>query len=214
MVNPLYSNICGKTLAALFEMWRDAGQSANEALANLTSAVSPPVGTNPALPDGWRLIEYSNTVGVLLPDGSVLPGADINVTTDSDGWTPASFSIDGVDLSEILVLRSQRAASDAPSELPTRPVAQPESGGVNTNTAVRSRKRGVHAQPQQTRARKVLESLYPDGYPTPEDVSNVDLLHAFSKGYKEMIEGGRLPKSKYSEPSPSSVLREVGRKVN
>ena len=164
MVNPLYSNICGKTLAVLFGMWRDAGQSTNEALANLSSAISPPVGTNPALPDGWRLTEYSNTVGVLLADGSVLPGTDVKVSTDSDGWTPASFSIDGVDLSEILVLRSQRAASDAPSELPTRPVAQPESGGVNTNTAVRSRKRRVRAQPQQTRARKVLKSLYPDGY--------------------------------------------------
>ena len=130
MSNPLYANICGNTLAALFRMWRDAGQSVNEALTNLTSAISPPVQTTPALPDGWRLIEGSNTVHVLLADGSVLPGTDIKVSTDSDGWSPASFLIDGVDLSDILtVLRSQRAASDAPSELPTRPVAQPESGG-------------------------------------------------------------------------------------
>ena len=213
MSNPLYANICGNTLAALFRMWRDAGQSVNEALTNLTSAISPPVQTTPALPDGWRLIEYSNTVGVLLPDGSVLPGADINVTTDSDGWSPASYSIDGVDVSEILTgLMSQRAAGDAPAELPARPVAQPESGGVNTR-AVRSRKRRVYAKPQQTRARKVLKELYPDRYPTQEEVPNGELLHAFGKRIKEMIDAGRLPKSGRAEPSDSSVLRELGRKV-
>ena len=210
MSNPLYANICGKTLAALFRMWRDAGQSVNEELTNLTSAISPPVQTTPALPDRWRLIERSNTVHVLLADGSVLPGTDIKVSTDSDGWSPASYSIDDVDVSEILTgLMSQRAAGDAPAELPARPVAQPESGA----RAVRFRKRRVYAQPQQTRARKVLKELYPDRYPTQEEVANGELLHAFGKRIKEMIDAGRLPKSGRAEPSDSSVLRELGRKV-
>ena len=64
MSNPLYANICGNTLAALFRMWRDAGQSANEALANLSSAISPPVGTNPALPDGWRCRQHVKLSGL------------------------------------------------------------------------------------------------------------------------------------------------------
>jgi hypothetical protein len=117
MPDHVYSDYSGKTLAAIFQIRRDAGDSVDAALAYLTSALSPPVETTPALPDGWRLIEYANTVGVFLPDRPVVPGTEVTVVTDSAGFYPASLRIDGVELSEILTaLKSPAVPTHAPDQ--------------------------------------------------------------------------------------------------
>jgi hypothetical protein len=104
-----------------------------------------------------------------------------------------------------------RQAESRPKALPVNPVQQTESAGPNTAKRVRERKK-PRVQPQQGRARRVLNVLFPKGYPTKEEVPDVDLLKEFSDKYDEMEKAGQLRKSRYPKPSPASVLREAGRK--
>jgi hypothetical protein len=58
-----------------------------------------------------------------------------------------------------------------------RPAAPPDPGPAPK----RSRKRpAVYEGAQRTRARKVLKRLFPDGYPTVEELPSVDLLDQFT----------------------------------
>jgi hypothetical protein len=49
------------------------------------------------------------------------------------------------------------------------------------------------------------------GYPTRDEVPDVDLLDRFAKEYGR-VEGKATPPSKLLMPSPDVVLREVGRR--
>jgi hypothetical protein len=79
-----------------------------------------------------------------------------------------------------------------------------------------SRKRKNQGGGAQTlRARVVLKRMYggPGGYPTRDEVSDVDLYDRFAKEY-EKVEGKAKPASKLKMPSREVVMREAGRKVS
>jgi hypothetical protein len=65
--------------------------------------------------------------------------------------------------------------------------------------------------PQRLRARVVLRRIWREEYPTRAEVSDVDVLDRFSKEYAK-VEGKANCPSKWGEPSPDTVLREMGRK--
>jgi hypothetical protein len=95
-----------------------------------------------------------------------------------------------------------------------KPVAQTSlesaSDGAHESPPKPSRQRKKRLGPQIRRARTVLKRLYPDGYPTEEEVPTVDLLASFEAEY-DRIEGQQVPPSALGMPSDRTVLREVGR---
>jgi hypothetical protein len=116
----------------------------------------------------------------------------------------------------------QRPAKPEPEPPPS--VIQPETPRTETtaqviagpapvgNKSKRSRKRTVHTKPQQIRARNILKVLYPERYPTRDEVPDADLWITFCDKYEELKKTTRLSKSKFGRPAQSSVMREVGRK--
>jgi len=84
---------------------------------------------------------------------------------------------------------------------------EPNSGDVRAS----KRRRNSGGGAQRRRARVVLKRLWPNGYPTEEEVSTPDLLERFGAEY-DRVEGKANPPSKLGIPSPATVLREVGRK--
>jgi hypothetical protein len=52
--------------------------------------------------------------------------------------------------------------------------------------------------------------MFPNGYPTEEEVSTPDLWDRFGAEYAR-VEGKEVPPSKLGMPSIKTVLREVGR---
>jgi hypothetical protein len=87
-----------------------------------------------------------------------------------------------------------------------------EAAVSDTQPRPRSRKRrGQGAGPQRLRAHRVLRRLWPQEYPTREEVSNQDLFDRFAKEYEQVESKANLP-SKHGMPSLETVLREVGRK--
>jgi hypothetical protein len=93
------------------------------------------------------------------------------------------------------------------SEQQSRKEREPTSGDVRAS----KRRRNSGGGAQRLRARVVLKRLWPNGYPTEEEVSTPDLWKRFGIEY-DRIEGKANPPSKLGMPSPATVLREVGRK--
>ena len=76
----------------------------------------------------------------------------------------------------------------------------------------RSRKRGHYVGTMSMRALKVLKRIYPDGsFPTRDEVPDPDLWDLFCEEWAK-VEGARGHSLK-DRPSPSTVLRVVGRKT-
>jgi hypothetical protein len=113
---------------------------------------------------------------------------------------------------------SEPLASANSGDTPVQPITSAPSAVEETPKSVPAsqskrsrRKSATRAKPQQFRARKVLDRLFPDGYPATEDVSDVDLLNVFTTEYNEWVKTEK-PKSRFGKPSDATVLREVGRK--
>jgi hypothetical protein len=101
------------------------------------------------------------------------------------------------------------SAPEAQSETPPPPAAQPDEAVSGRPTASR-RRRNQGGGPQTLRARVVLKRMYPERYPTEDEVSGVDLYDRFAEEYKK-VEGKANPPSKWGMPSRRVVMREVGR---
>ena len=102
------------------------------------------------------------------------------------------------------------------------PAAEParkfeiEAEQAKPKPALRSRKKGIHATPQQHRGRIVFDALWPDGrVPEKHELTDGDLVKQVSRKYREMVQDpdSRLVSSSYGEPSPSTWLRLAGRKA-
>jgi hypothetical protein len=108
------------------------------------------------------------------------------------------------------------AAEDNPQEanLGGRPAAEILPPPTPRPRASR-RRRNQGGGTQTIRARAVLKKMCPQGYPTEEHESSVDLYERFTKEYEEYkkdeAEAGR--RSRFPIPSKSVVMREVGRKM-
>jgi hypothetical protein len=108
------------------------------------------------------------------------------------------------------IMKRANVTETVNTKIPSQPTSV---DGVAGSEPKRSRKRGKRTRPQQLRARKVLRNIWPDGnYPSREDLSDEDLLKRFNREYLEMLQSEKLLRSVHGKPSPSSVLREVGRK--
>jgi hypothetical protein len=111
-------------------------------------------------------------------------------------------------------LESSQAKQQSKQQRQQRPKKR-ESAPADTQPQPRAsrRRRNQGSGPQTLRARVVLKRMYggPEGYPTRDEVSDVDLLDRFAKEY-EKVEGKANPPSRLKMPSPDTVLREVGRK--
>jgi hypothetical protein len=88
---------------------------------------------------------------------------------------------------------------------------EPTSADAQSQPRASKRRRNQGSGPQTRRARVVLKRVYPAGYPTRDQVSDVDLYDRFAKEY-EKVEGKANPRSRLAMPSRATVLREVGRK--
>ena len=88
---------------------------------------------------------------------------------------------------------------------------EPAAADARPQPRASRRRRNQEVGPQTRRARVVLKRVYPEGYPTRDQVSDVDLYDRFAKEY-EKVEGKANPPSRLRMPSPDTVLREVGRK--
>lgn len=114
------------------------------------------------------------------------------------------------DLAEISDLPGRGTISDDTTV--TEHLREEASREPRTETTVRSLKRRIHHRPQQAEARKVLKVIWPNGNPTQDELSHLDLWETFKSKYNQMIEAGQLKKSSLGMPSKTSVLREVGRR--
>jgi hypothetical protein len=119
-----------------------------------------------------------------------------------------------VTCSRVDVARVVAAMAEVRSETPPLPAAQPDEAVSERPTASR-RRRTQGGGTQTFRARSVLKRMCPQGYPTEEQESSVDLYERFTKEYedykKDEAKAGRH--SRHPMPSKSVVMREVGRKT-
>jgi hypothetical protein len=113
--------------------------------------------------------------------------------------------------------RHRPRAEEKPVVEPPAPTsaAEPVAGAVGEQPSKRSRRRRQQNRPQTRRATKVLRRLYPEsrygnGWPTREEVADVDLVARAEAEY-EKVEGQETPKSKLGPPSGATYLRTVGR---
>ena len=72
------------------------------------------------------------------------------------------------------------------------------------------RRSGGYQGAQRLRARAVLRRLFPERYPTEEEVSNPDAWDRFCREYERVEDKSSKP-SKLSRPSRETMLREMGR---
>jgi hypothetical protein len=72
------------------------------------------------------------------------------------------------------------ASGTAPEPVVAEPAIQPAAASTGV-APKRSRKKSVSQQPQQIRARKVLDRIFPDWCPTPEEMPNHELLANFAR---------------------------------
>jgi hypothetical protein len=93
------------------------------------------------------------------------------------------------------------------SALPSR--EEGETAFADARASRPRRNQGIGAQTR--RARAVLKRMYPAGYPTRDEVADVDLYDRFAGEYGR-VEGQADPPSRLEMPSRDTVLREVGRK--
>jgi hypothetical protein len=92
-----------------------------------------------------------------------------------------------------------------------QPSKKHESADARPQPRASKRRRNQRSGPQTRRTRVVLKRMYSEGYPTRDEVSDVDLLDRFAKEY-EKVEGKAYPPSRLKMPSLETILREVGRK--
>jgi hypothetical protein len=95
--------------------------------------------------------------------------------------------------------------------VPAVSVVKTSAADAQTLPRVSRRRRNQGIGPQTRRARVVLKRIYPEEYPTEDEVSDADLYDRFAREYAE-VEGKAKPPSRYNRPSLTTVMREVGRK--
>jgi hypothetical protein len=93
---------------------------------------------------------------------------------------------------------------------------EPVADAVGEQLPKRSRRRREQSSPQIQRAIPVLRRLYPEklygnGWPTREQVADVDLCARAAAEY-ERVEGQEPQKSRLGPPSDDTYLRAVGRR--
>jgi hypothetical protein len=104
------------------------------------------------------------------------------------------------------------AAVEPVEQMPARSTAD----AADESPPKRSRRRRQQSRPQSQRADKVLrrlysKSVYGDGWPTREEVSDKDLVARADAEYAQ-VEGQESPRSRLGPPSPDTYLRVVGRR--
>src|SRR5262249_10666397 len=110
----------------------------------------------------------------------------------------------------------QPPAKNAAVEPVEQAPAGPTADAADELPPKRSRRRRQQNSPQARRATMVLRRLYPasrygDGWPTREEVSDVDLVAHATAEYEKVERQG--PKSRWDAPSADTYLRVVGRRV-
>jgi hypothetical protein len=132
----------------------------------------------------------------------------------SRGWDPFSrpHHIDRV-LPAEMITELQFLAPPAPAIELAAPKEPAPTDAQPHQPRSRKRREPGTGNTQRRRARVILRRLYGKEYPTEEEVADADLLVRFAEEY-ERVEGKANPPSKYGKPSDSTVLREVGRKVD
>jgi hypothetical protein len=112
-------------------------------------------------------------------------------------------------------LRPEPSIALRPSRVEDQDKVASEPAPADAQSQQRSsrRRKNQGSGPQTRRARVVLKRLYggPEGYPSRDEVSDVDLYDQFANQYAS-VEGKAHPPSRYPMPSREVVLREVGRK--
>jgi hypothetical protein len=83
---------------------------------------------------------------------------------------------------------------------------------LDSKQSKRSRQREKGRGRQTIRALAVLKKLYPEGWPTTEEISNLDLLAQF-RAKLACVEAEMVPRPRPPEPSDDTVLRAVGRRM-
>jgi hypothetical protein len=101
-----------------------------------------------------------------------------------------------------------------PAPPPDKQLDRPANPDAQSLPRASRRRRNQGGGTQTIRARAVLKRMCPQGYPTEETESSVDLWERFTKEYEEYkkdeAKAGRP--SRYPVPSKSVVMREIGRK--
>ena len=166
------------------------------AMPTMLAAADPAPGTSDPVAADEPVLEASTESRVVEPPASAVGG--VERTTEKRASAPSAPEV--------------KSEAPPPDKQPDK-LADPDA---QTRPRTSRRRRDQGCGTQTFRARAVLKRMCPQGYPTEETESSVDLWERFTKEYEEYkkdeSKAGRS--SRYPRPSKSVVMREVGRKKN
>jgi hypothetical protein len=135
--------------------------------------------------------------------------ADINVV-----W-PSAFPAETV---LELVTSEPVAATEVPKHTEAAPAAEslkPAEAAAKcapSKKKKRSRRKSLYRTAPRALARKLLDRMYPEGYPTEDEVSSPDMWRQFQIQYDKYKREVVKPLSTHGIPSQDTMLRAAGRR--
>jgi hypothetical protein len=135
--------------------------------------------------------------------------ADIDVV-----WPPvfpAGTALEPVASEPVAATEAPKLIEAAPAAESLKP-AEAIAKRVLSKKKKRSRRKSVYQTAPRALARKLLNRMYPEGYPTEDKVPSPDMWLGFQEEYAKYKREGVNSPSTHGIPSYDTMLREAGRR--